>query len=275
MSINDIIKYRKNIIKGDKSMTSHRQLQFNSNVGNEKLDNYFLQNSKCPFCDRSNLANIIDEDDNIILLENKFPVLHDTYQTVLIETDDCFADISTYPKQHLYRLFQFAVRKWLAMESSGKYSSVLFFKNHGPYSGGTIGHPHMQLVGLKHLDYQNYLLPEYFEGITINEKHGVVFNISTKPRVGFFEFNVILPELSHLDQMADYIQTAVHYVLHYFNKSCNSYNLFFYLRDDKIIAKIVPRFITSPLFIGYSIPQVSDRSEQVAAEIQRRYFTIR
>ena len=256
-------------------MSSQSQLHFNSNVGKEKIDNYYLLNSKCPFCDRSSLTNIIDEDGDILLVENKFPVLHDTYQTVLIETGDCHADISTYSRQHLYRLFQFAVKNWLAMENSGEYASVLFFKNHGPYSGGTIGHPHMQLVGLKQLDYQNYLKPEHFEGITVNEKHGVVFNISTMPRVGFFEFNVILPELNQLNQMAEYIQTATHYVLRYFNKNCNSYNLFFYLHDKKIIAKIVPRFITSPLFIGYSIPQVSDRTQQVAAEIQRRYFTIR
>ncbi len=256
-------------------MLSHLQLYFNSNVGKEKIASYSKHNYQCPFCDRASLANVIDEDGTILLVENKYPVLHDTYQTVLVETNDCCADISTYPKEHLYRLFHFAVEKWLAMENSGEYASVLFFKNHGPYSGGTIHHPHMQLIGLKNLDYQTNLKPEHFEGITIHEKHGVVFNISTQPRIGFFEFNVILPEITQLNPLADYIQIAAHYVLRHFNKSCNSYNLFFYLHNEKIIAKIVPRFITSPLFIGYSIPQVSDRAEQVLAEIQRKYFTIR
>jgi len=258
-------------------MLSQTQLHFNSIIGKEKIANYAHLNEKCPFCDRSALTNIIAEDGSIILVENKYPVLHDTYQTVLIESNDCHGDISTYPPKHLHRLFRFAVEKWLAMEYSGEYASVLFFKNHGPYSGGTIEHPHMQLVGLKHLDYHCFIKSEHYEGITIREKKGVVFNVSTKPRVGFFEFNVLIAEndLDSIDELADCVQVAAHYVLNHFNRHCSSYNLFFYHHEHKLIAKLVPRFITSPLFIGYSIPQVSDRIEQVAGEVCRRYFSMR
>ncbi|MBC8014527.1 MAG: DUF4931 domain-containing protein, partial [Sporomusaceae bacterium] len=41
---------------------------------------------------------------------------------------------------------------------------------------------------------------------------------------------------------------------------------------DQIFAKILPRFITSPLFIGYSIPQVSSRGIEVVKEMQNIYF---
>ncbi|WP_429877890.1 DUF4931 domain-containing protein [Fictibacillus sp. NRS-1165] len=32
---------------------------------------------------------------------------------------------------------------WKKSIQSGHYQFVIFFKNHGPYSGGTLRHPHM------------------------------------------------------------------------------------------------------------------------------------
>jgi hypothetical protein len=72
--------------------------------------------------------------------------------------------------------------------------------------------------------------------------------------------------------MADYIQIVAHYLLNNFYKGCKSYNLFFYQLEGRILVKVVPRFVTSPLFIGYSIPQVSNRAEEVVKEIQELYF---
>ncbi|MFC4768009.1 DUF4931 domain-containing protein [Effusibacillus consociatus] len=215
---------------------------------------------------------ILAQEGPILLVKNKYPTLEDTFQTVVIETDDCDSELSTYSREHLHKLIRFGVEKWLEMEASGEFTSVIFYKNHGPLSGGSIHHPHMQIVGLKHIDYRQHVRAEHFEGLVIDRRNGVEFNISTAPRMGFFEFNARLPEMGQLNQMADYIQIAARYVLNHFNKNCNSYNLFFYQIEGRIFAKIVPRFAASPLFVGYSIPQVSDRLEEVARDIQGKYL---
>lgn len=251
-------------------MTLSNPLLFISDIGQLKMENSGFS-SGCPFCDRSNLQEILAEDGPILLVKNKYPTLADSYQTVLIETDDCEADFSSYPKEHLYRLIRFGVENWLKMENSGVFASVIFFKNHGLLSGGSVSHEHMQIIGLKYLDYRKNLVPENFTGIIICKDGPAEFNLSTQPLIGFYEFNVVLKDLAGLSQMADYIQTAVHYLLKHF-KNCTSYNIFFYSFGKKICAKIVPRFVTSPLFIGYALPQVSDRAEKVVKSIQQLYF---
>lgn len=252
---------------------SDNLLWFDTMTGSQKLKGYEKQtDTYCPFCDRDNLKNILAEDGNIVLVKNKYCVLQDTFQTVLIETDDCHADISTYPKSHLYRLLRFGVNKWLEMENDGSFKSVIFFKNHGRYSGGTVSHPHMQIIGLKKIDYRQNVHHQHFEGIPIDINRNVEFNISTNPLVGFQEFNVILDEINQIDIMSDYIQIAVYYVLNHFNRSCQSYNIFFYHLNDRIYAKIIPRFITSPLFIGYHIPQVVDNIDQTVTKIRKIFF---
>ncbi|MNY22635.1 hypothetical protein D3C86_1562610 [compost metagenome] len=90
--------------------------------------------------------------------------------------------------------------------------------------------------------------------------------------MGFFEFNVLLHDMQALDRMADMVQVATHHVLNHFHYACNSYNLFFYERGAGLAVKVVPRFVVSPLFVGFAIPQVSNRIDEVAAEIRQRYF---
>jgi len=253
-------------------MAQSDYLTFNSAIGRQKPQNMHNRTIKCPFCDRKNLTDIIAEEWPLLLLKNKYPVLEDTYQTVLIETDVCDDELSNYSPDHLHRLFRFGVKHWLAMEDSGEFASVLFYKNHGPYSGGTITHPHMQIVGLKYLDYRQQLDPRHLTGPVVANRPGVEFNVSDRPRVGFFEFNIILTDRDRLDTMADYIQTAVHYTLNGFHKSCTSYNIFFYHLADCLAVKVMPRFVTSPLFVGFSIPQVSNRNDAVIREIREKYF---
>jgi len=249
-------------------------LEFNTYLGQQKPESIVNRDARCPFCDRKNLKEILAEKGPILLIKNKYPVLEDTLQTVLIETQGCQGDLSNYPKDHLYNVISFGVEKWLEMEKSKDFKSVLFFKNHGPKSGGTIFHPHMQIVGLKKVDYRDTLKMELFEGLVIAKKNQVELNISTKPRVGFFEFNIILDDLNNIEQMADFIQISVDYVLHHFNKNCESYNLFFYEFNNRIIAKIIPRFITSPIYIGYAIPQVSNRANEIIREFQKIYHLL-
>ncbi len=248
-------------------------LTFDAGIGGKKPETIVHQATACPFCNRNELEGIIAEDGPILMLKNKYPVLRDTYQTVIIETEECHSELSLYPKDHLHRLIDFGIGKWQEMISSGEFASVIFYKNHGPYSGGTIRHPHMQIVGLKYLDYSSKVKAASFDGRVIAEQAGVQLNLSTMPQIGFCEFNVKLEHVKELHTMADYIQIVIKYLLNHFHRNCTSYNLFFYQLEGGIVAKILPRFITSPLFVGYSIPQVSSRAEAVIEEIQSLYFT--
>lgn len=257
--------------KAVSEMTTH--LFFNTAIGVKKPESIRNKNTSCPFCARDELTDILDVEDSIILLKNKYPVLENTFQTVIIETDDCYSELSLYSKEHLEKLFAFAMRHWHAFMESGEYKSVLFFKNHGPLSGGTIAHPHMQIIGLRDLDYMENVTAEIFEGEKIHEKDQVLFSLSSKPKVGFYEFNVKMTELKQLPTFASYIQAAAHYILNQFPFKSNSYNLFFYKLEDGIYGKVVPRFVTTPLYIGYSIPQVPSNLDWVREDIYKKYFS--
>lgn len=253
-------------------MSEYELLHFNPAIAAKKPVSITNPQVKCPFCDRAGLVDILAEEYPILLVKNKYPVLEDTYPTVLVETTSCHEEFSDYPKNHLHKVIAFGVKKWFELESSKKFASVIFYKSHGPYSGGTIVHPHMQIIGLNDVNCYNYVIPEHFEGITIDQKSGVIFNLATKPRTGFTEFNIILDNLDNLNQLADYTQIATHYTLHSFNRNCTSYNLFFYHLDHKIMVKVIPRFVTSPLYIGFSLPQVSDNHGLIIKTIREKYF---
>ncbi|MDZ5472174.1 DUF4931 domain-containing protein [Bacillus sp. 31A1R] len=251
-------------------MNSH--LLFNTSIGVQKPNSIRNKEVQCPFCATEDLTDIIDVKDSIILLKNKFPVLENAYQTVLIETDDCHGELSLYSKEHLVKLISFGIKHWMRIEESKEFESVIFFKNHGPLSGGSISHPHMQIVGLNDINYMDKISETYFEGLTIDEENGTNFSLSTKPKIGFYEFNVKMTSLEDIESFSSYIQIATHYILNQFPFKCNSYNLFFYHRKESIYARIVPRFVTTPIYIGYSIPQVPNNLEWMKEDIKGKYF---
>lgn len=251
---------------------NHTHLFFNTSIGVQKPESIRNKNQSCPFCAREELTGIIDEDGPILLLKNKYPVLENAYQTVLVETDVCEEEFSQYSKEHLNRLLDFAIRHWIRMEESGEYRSVVMFKNHGPLSGGTIAHSHMQIVGLYDLDYHEKISEADFAGVPIHELDGVQFNLSNRPKVGFYEFNIIMDHGRPSAIFSSFVQTAVHYIMNSFPFKCSSYNLFFYRAGEKIICKVVPRFVTTPLFIGYQLPQVPSNLDWMKDDIQSRYF---
>lgn len=248
-------------------------LGFNITIGQNKPENIINTTADCPFCDRSTLTDIIDQEDELLLIKNKYHVLQNSLQTVLIETEDCNSELSQYSKEHLYKLIRFGIKNWFKICDSKEYQSVLFFKNHGPFSGGTIRHPHMQIIGLKTADCYADLDPKEFEGIVIDTNHNVEFNVSTYPRIGFSEFNIVMNDNEELDQLADYIQIATHYLLHSLNTRCKSYNIFFYLIDGLIRVKILPRFATSPLFIGYNIHLLPNNIQSIVDDVKKTYFS--
>ncbi|PLS18631.1 DUF4931 domain-containing protein [Bacillus sp. M6-12] len=242
-------------------------LHFVTQTGFKKPETIRNTTAECPFCAVEQLENIIAMEGSIILLKNKYETLKDTLQTVLIETDECGSELSQYSKEHLHKVMRFAVHHWLKYIEEGEYKSIILTKNHGPFSGGSIRHPHMQIIGFKNIDYREKIHPEDFEGELIHKSEHLEFNLSTQPRVGFYEFNVILKDLIYIDQMADCIQTAADFILNHFHFKCTSYNLFFYQMGESIICKIIPRFVTTPLFIGYSLPQVPDNIKEVASRV--------
>ena len=247
-------------------------VEFNTDIGKTKPENMVHAESACPFCDVEHLTDIIEVDGDIIFLRNKYNVITGADQFVLIEGRECKSDMPAYPKEKMRRVIRMGVRQWQNLLASGKYAEVLFFKNYGLMSGGTLRHPHMQLVGFPSLKSELLFDEAELRGIVIAQRDGVEFNISNCPRVGFGELNVVVEGGGSLDALADYLQVGVHYVMNFFNKNCTSYNIFFYRRAEKIFAKVMPRYATSPYFVGYNIHFLPNNIARIAEEIRTHYF---
>lgn len=250
---------------------------FDVTLGRKKPRTLIRESDACPFCDVKNLTDIIDTDGTIILLRNKYNVIDGAEQFVLIESDLCKADMPDYSREHMRRLIRFGVRHWQKMlaakNSRGekKYEAVLFFKNYGPLSGGTIRHPHMQLVGFTKLNASLLFDRREFDGLTIAKKDGVTLSVATCPRIGFGELNVVPDKNASLDTAADFIQVSVDYLMKHFSANCRSYNIFFYNDGDDVFVKLMPRFATSPLFVGYNIRFLPNNLDVIADEMRGLY----
>ncbi|WP_268870095.1 DUF4931 domain-containing protein [Liquorilactobacillus sucicola] len=251
-------------------MSRNCQLIFHPQVASKKPENMVHTGNDCPFCERKQLTGILAEEADRVWLVNKYRTLEDTYQTVVIEAAEHDGDISIYTRQKNRAVFRFALRAWRQTINTGKYKSVLMYKNFGPYSGGSLRHPHMQIVGLDKIDAYESIPAESFSGTAFYVKNGLKVNISDYPIVGFTEFNILLNDIEKIDSFADAVQIVASYVLNeYFGGKCTSYNLFFYHVNNQIVAKLVPRFVVSPYFMGYKIPQVNDheRNTQIGKEL--------
>ena len=129
------------------------RVRFDISVGRNKPENILNKENACPFCHPEGLTDILSTGEGgIILLKNKYNVLTDADQFVLIETDRCGVDMPDYTPEHMRRVVRFGVNTWREFEESGKYTAVIFFRNHGHLSGGTMRHAHMQLVGFRGAD---------------------------------------------------------------------------------------------------------------------------
>ena len=251
-----------------------KYLIFLNDINKDKPNEFKNINIKeCPFCNRRELSDILDEDGPFILLKNKYPTLKDTCQLVLIETYDCKGNMSEYDNEYIKRLIRFGVKNWLSFEKDNNYKSVIFYKNHGSHSGGSLKHPHMQIVGLRDIDYRLDLKDCYFEGIEIYRVNCCTVNLSYRPISGFCEFNIIIDDnLSGLDELAKSLKKITHYILNNYFAPCDSFNIFFYHWKCKIICKITPRFSTSPLLLGYKIKQIPSAIDSIACKVKKLYF---
>lgn len=246
-------------------------LIFDIAMGRAKPENIRNQEAPCPFCAVDKLTNILAREGNIIWLMNKYPVLKGTWPTVIVESNDCHGEFSRFAPEEAARVLDFSLRKWQETIHRKEFKSVLYLKNYGPMSGGSLRHPHSQIIGLRDYDYREDIHPYHFEGWTISESSDILTTLSTHPIIGFFEFNFrFTPEVS-VQHLAGQLQGILRYLIKDFSRYSTSYNIFLYdLGAPYYYAKIVPRYLTSPLFVGFGISQVcnEERAAQVIRDLQ-------
>lgn len=244
-------------------MSNKDVLVFEIEQAQGKPENIKHADGYCPFCDTDNLVNIIDKKDDMIWLENKFKTLANTNQTVLIESHDHNGDISNYSVEKNRQVFEYIYQCWNKMLMSQKYTSVLMYKNVGPLSGGSLRHPHFQIIGLENVDGYKHIEPENFTGMEVYHSDHIELNISQKPIMGFVEFNIVITDAKYIDDLAEFARVTVKYVFDdFYGGKFDSYNIFFYKEHSKIICKVVPRYVVSPYFVGYRLSQ-RDGDKQV------------
>ncbi|BDR59900.1 DUF4931 domain-containing protein [Lactobacillus xylocopicola] len=240
-------------------------LIFDVNIAKDKPNSYHKtrEDLGCPFCQVATLTDIYERQGEMIWLRNKFPTLQATVQTVLIESSDHNGDITTYTASHNRELMHFALKCYRQMVASEQFKSVLWYKNFGPNSSGSLTHPHMQLVGLKKQDGYRHLQPDNYKGISLFNNHRVEVNVATHPVHGYVELNFNLLATSGVDCWADWIQSGAKYLLNVLSSGrCDSYNLFFYpLEQGGTCAKLIARFPASAYFVGYKLSQVDDEKK--------------
>ncbi|MBA1392510.1 DUF4931 domain-containing protein [Lactobacillus sp. XV13L] len=251
-------------------------LIFDVNIAKDKPNSYreTAGGSECPFCRVDDLNAIYRRQGGMIWLRNKFPTLRETVQTVLIESSKHDGDIVNYSPEYNRTLMRFALGCFNKMNDSQQFRSVVWYKNFGPHSGGSLTHPHMQIVGLKTQDGYRNIHRANFEGISLFEERGVEVNVATHPVQGYVEVNVNLLAAAGIDLWADWIQSGARYMLNVLaGGRCDSYNLFFYpLPDDGVCAKLIARFTASPYFVGYKLSQVDNKEKLVQEAARLRKF---
>ena len=134
-------------------------------------------------------------------------------------------------------------------------------------SGGSIRHPHSQIIGLENYDYHKDITVQNMEGWLLHEDQDVRITLSTHPIIGFFEYNIRFKPDAPVRAVALRLQQILRYVLHSVANFSQSYNYFVYnLEDGYDYIKVVARYVTTPLYVGYKIPQTCDEGR--AAKIK-------
>lgn len=232
--------------------------------------NLYNQEVACPFCDRESLKlqdRIIKETSDYLIVGNKYPVMDDALQTVIIEHKQCEEHIGSYSLEYLTGLLEFSLDYYDELNESGEYQSVCWFKNYGSYSGGSVPHSHMQIIAFEHNDYLDQISEKDFVGEVVWSIDDILeVNISHRPRSEFYEFNFLLKRRDRLDVLANYLQKTVRFVLEDLNTEFRSYNLAFFVEENGLKVKLLPRKIVNlmPLVFGLhfvpdNIPEVSQR----------------
>lgn len=239
----------------------NKPIEFDLTIGKKKP--YSSRGSACPFCRPETLTDILERRGDMIWLMNKYPVFRGTWPTVLVETSQHHAELTDYTPEKLHEVISFGLEKWEEVRREKRFRSVLYFRNYGPQSGGSLRHPHSQIIGLPDFDYMENIRRENFVGPLIHEDADALVTLSDYPVCGMAEFNVTMKPSGHPDGFADALQTVARFLTRDFPMPCDSYNLFFYAKD-RIHVKIFPRYIASPLYLGYKITQVMDEESKAS-----------
>ena len=163
---------------------------FEVGVSRKKPENIRNRKNPCPFCNVAGLTDIFRREGDRIWLMNKFRTLERTVQTVLIESAEHEGDISTYGRDENRGVFRFAMECFYAMRADARFKSVVMFKNYGPLSGGSLLHPHLQIVGFEQADAYAHIAPAHFAGIPVYGNDDVAVTLSDHPLMGFVEINI-------------------------------------------------------------------------------------
>ncbi|WP_140165549.1 DUF4931 domain-containing protein, partial [Bacillus sp. S1-R4H1-FB] len=129
-----------------------QQLYFINNIGNQKTECIRNSSAACPFCDREHLTDISAQQCPIIWLKNKFPTLKDTFQPVLVETDNCEEHIATYKEEHMRSLIRFSGKHGVDLQKTEEFTSVILYQNHGHLAGRSLLHANMQIIGSNYVN---------------------------------------------------------------------------------------------------------------------------
>lgn len=272
----------------------NRHIQIDAKPPKDKPNTYRNQQASCPFCNQDKLI----QDNHTLVqhkthrwIKNKYPTLHNTYQTVIVETTDCLNQLETYSLQDLTSLLSFSIDCWLTLSQDPQYQSVLFFKNHGIHAGASLRHAHMQIIGLSTVDYRSLMTPSSFDGLPIYKDATVSWVLSTQPKNEFYEFSIHIAKQEVIktlqtktntkafERFCVCIQRTVQFVLETLCPRSQSYNLAFYDQGDQIVVKIIPRFFSqgvpfSALLVGYHISLVPTNLEEIQKRMQSMYLPI-
>lgn len=142
------------------------------------------------------------------------------------------------------------------LERDPRFRSVIYFRNYGPESGGSQRHPHSQIIGLEDYDYRDNIDRENFLGTIFHEDENCFASLSSYPICGMGELNVTLKTDGCTDTFADTIQKSQ---TTFFMISLSPATVIIYFYHMKHIhVKLFPRYIASPLYMGYRITHVMD-----------------
>ncbi len=247
-------------------------IYFDRTINSKKPSTIRNSETACPFCDRSQLAGIVDEQADMILINNKFSTLENADMFVLIESKECMSDMNTYSLAKIEELLTYGLAKWEQLEATNEYQSVAFFKNKGALSSGTIKHPHMQFIGFRDQDCMKTIELENVQGHQVIIDGLVPFNLSKLPISSFLEINIEIP--TDLSRFAKTVSFLASYMEEIYWGDSASYNFFFYNIDGRRFLKIMPRYATSAITVGYDIRQIyrDDQLQKYEQMINESYL---
>ncbi len=234
-------------------------IEFDNKQNKKKPITINNKDVKCPFCNIEMVDKIYDSNGPYKWVENKYQSLKDADMTLIIETEKCGTDLGDYTDDYASELLKFALEKYELMKQTNKYQSVILFKNYGYLSGGSLEHPHMQIVGLKEHNVMQEISIDNCEGYLVFDEE-VKMTLSKEPVTNFVEYNFHFKN-SQIDYLAVYLQRLVKSQLQQNSFPNYSYNLFLYEINGNKVLKFTPRYPVSPYYIGYKLKQVLTHEE--------------